>query len=148
MHRAFRTTAVLLGCLLAPACAGPRTGETGAAFAPRIEALNRQLEERFGAEDLLGVANLYADDVVLLNGTTRIEGREAVDAYWSELHDPVAWRLETSRIGGSGRLAYERGRSRLTQRRDGLEHTTVTEYLRIWRKADDGEWRIAVEASW
>ena len=143
------TLGLSFAALSSGACAsGPRTTEASAGLATRIEARSRRLEERFRAGDMLGVANVYADDGVLLLGDERVEGREAVDAHWSKMVDPVDWRLEIFEIGGSEELAYERGRSHFTRRREGVERTTVTEYLRIWKKDAAGDWRIAVDASW
>ena len=140
---------LLLVCLAVGACAGgPRKPDTSAAFAPQIEALNRRLEERFRAGDMLGVADLYADDGMLLSGDERVAGREAIDAYWSEMTNPVDWRLEVFETGGSEELAYQRGRSYLTRRRDGAEHTSVVDFMLIWKKDADGDWKIAVDAYW
>lgn len=143
------TVGLLSAALIAGACAsGTKSTERSAGFAPAIEALNSKLEERFRAADMLGVADLYADDGLLIERETRIEGREAIDAYWSKMSNPVRWRLESFEIGGSEELAYQLGRSHLTRQREGLEHTTVVEFMRLWEKDAEGEWKIAVDASW
>jgi len=139
---------LLLLCplLLLGSCASsPRTTETSDPFAPEIEALSRELEERFRAGDLLGIADLYADDAILISPTARTEGREAIDAYWSAITVPVGWRLDISEIGGSEELAYELGRSHRVRREDNAEHTSVVDFLLSWKKDAQGDWRIAVD---
>ncbi len=114
-----------------------------------IEAANRVLEERFRAGDVLGVADLYADDALLIGPSgLRIEGREEIDAYWSEFARPVDWRLEVQDVGGSAELAWELGTSHMTQESDGAAHTSVVDLLFLWRRAPDGTWRIAFHAYW
>ena len=119
-------------CLCPAACASsPRTTATSALFAPEIEALNRELEERFRAGNLLGIADLYADDALLISPTSVIEGREAIDAYWSEITAPVSWRLVIFEIGGSEELAYQLGRSHRVWRSHNVEHTSDADVLLI-----------------
>jgi len=143
-----RPAILLLPLLLLGACAtGPRTTETSAPFAPQIEALSRELEERFRTGNLLGIADLYADDAILISSTARIEGREAIDAYWSQITAPVDWRLEIFEIGGSEELAYQLGRSQQVRRRDNAEHTSVVDFLLIWKKDAHGDWKIAVDTT-
>ena len=120
-----------------------------AAFEREIEAANRALEERFRAGDVLGVADLYADDALLIGpGDLRVEGREEIDDYWSQFEQPIDWRLEIHEIEGTDQIAWERGTSHLTQERDGAALTSKVEFLLVWRRGPDGAWRIAVDAYW
>jgi len=114
-----------------------------------ITARNRHMEEQFRAGNLLGVADVYADDGVLLNDRgERTAGRDEIDAYWSSIEDPVDWRLEIGEIVGSDAVAYETGTSRLTTRRDGELRTSVVRFLVLWRRDPDGAWRIELDAYW
>lgn len=114
-----------------------------------IEAANRALEERFRAGDVLGVADLYADDALLIGPSgLRVEGREDIDDYWSQFERPIDWRLEIHEIEGTDQIAYERGTSHLTQERDGAAQTSTVEFVLVWRRDPDGAWRIAVDAYW
>src|SRR6185436_2906195 len=79
-----------------------------------IRALNHHLEEQFRTGNLLGVADLYADDAVLIDERgQRTTGREEIDAYWSAIESPVEWQLEIRSIHGSDEVAYELGTSTL-----------------------------------
>lgn len=118
-------------------------------FATEIEERSRDLEAAFRAGNLLGVADAYADDAVLLNGRgERTAGREAIDAYWSAIESPVEWKLKIRSIRGSDDMAYELGTSYLTTRRDGELSTTVTDFLLLWRRQENGTWRIELDAFW
>jgi len=118
-------------------------------YAREIVARNRHLEQQFRAGNLLGVADVYTDDAVLLDARgERTSGREEIDAYWSAIESPVDWHLAVSTVRGSDALAYETGVSSLTTRRDGVLHTSVNQFLVLWRRDAAGEWRIALDAYW
>ena len=136
--------------LAAVALAGCESlGMTQPAFEDEIVAANRALEERFRAGDVLGVADLYTDDALLIGpGGLRVEGREDIDDYWSQFEHPIDWRLEIHEIEGTDQFAWERGTSHLTQQRDGAALTSQVEFLLVWRREPDGAWRIAVDAYW
>ncbi len=145
----------LLACLVLVwlgACQSPRKARA-APFAAEIERLNRELERRFQAGDMLGIADLYADDALLLGPDGfRVEGREAIDDYWSQFADPLDWKLEIFEIGGSEQMAYELGRSHLTLERagDGASgrHTSVVDFVVLWKRDATGAWKIALDAYW
>jgi uncharacterized protein (TIGR02246 family) len=146
--RAPARVAALAGLFLLGAC-----GALGRREAPaherEIAARTRELEQLFRAGDLLGVADVYADDGVLLDARgERTAGREEIDDYWSAIESPVDWRLETREIGGSGVIAYQTGTSRLTTRREGELHTSVNDFLVLWRREPNGSWRIELDAYW
>lgn len=137
-----------LCALTSLACASPRTREV-APYVRAIQERNRELELLFGAGDLLGVADVYADDAVLVDAHgQRTRGRAEIDAYWSAIESPVEWRLEIRSIRGSDEVAYELGTSHLTTRRDGALSTSVSEFLLLWRHEPDGAWRIELDAFW
>jgi ketosteroid isomerase-like protein len=117
-------------------------------FHAAIRALNAELERRFRAGDLLGVADLYADDAVLIGPDgERVEGREAIDAYWSRITGPQDWRLEIREIGGTSSNPYELGRSSLTVAPGGEPRTSVVDFLVLWKPAGDS-YRIALDLFW
>ncbi len=138
---------------LACACAAPRTMAAEEAPEPsqlhaEILAATADLMQRMGANDLAGVAALYADDAVLFgpSGSTAA-GREAIDDYWLGFGSGVAWELRTLSIEGRDRIAVQRGISVLTYERDGKERTSTVDFWLTWRKSPDG-WRVAVDAYW
>jgi uncharacterized protein (TIGR02246 family) len=116
------------------------------ALRAEIEAVNRQMELAFGRKDLLAVAKFYADDARLI-GTRgqEVRGRAAIDAYWSRIQKPKSWRLEAFDIGGGPDEAYQFGRSTLVQENSTGERTSVTDFVVIWKRGSDGQWRIALD---
>jgi uncharacterized protein (TIGR02246 family) len=102
-----------------------------------------------GRGNLLGVADLFADDAVLIDARgERTAGRDEIDRYWTSIEDPVDWRIEIRRIRGSDAVAYEIGRSFLTTRRGGKLETSVSDFLVLWRREGGGAWRIELDVSW
>ena len=140
--------AAVLGGLLALACrATPVTPLP--AWQGEIEARVRELEARYRAGNLLGVADVYADDGELVDGTgQRVRGRAALDAYWSAIEEPLDWRLTTRSLRGSEAIAYQTGTSKLSLRREGAPQTFETDFLLVWRREPDGEWKIELDLYW
>jgi len=131
----------LVGCVGAP--------QTDFQAASEVLGATRQLEDRFRSGDLLGVADFYQADALLLGPAGfRLEGREAIDTYWARLVDPKDWRLRTRSIEGGGGLAYQRGTSLMTSRWDGAQLTSKVEFLFIWSRDQDGRWKILVDTYW
>lgn len=116
----------------------------------QVEALNGALMTRYRKGDMLGVAALYADDAILLGPDGyRVEGREAIDAYWQRISQPVDWKLEVTSVEGGRGLLHQRGVSHLSYRRDtGEVHTSVVQFVVVWTRQSDGAYRIAVDAYW
>jgi len=138
----FVLTALFLGL---GAC---RTPAGGPPLHEIVEA-NRLLEERFASGDLLGVADFYADDALLFApGGQRVQGREEIDAYWSNIVGPVSWELDIRTLEGSQDLVFERGTSRLTAQYEGGLQTSTVEFAFLWRRQPDGSWKIALDAFW
>ncbi len=114
-----------------------------------IRAANRSLQLRFEAGDMIGVADAYADDAILIEPDgERIVGREEIDAFWSRTTDPVEWKLDVDRIRGGSDLAVENGTSTLVATRDGRPSVVVTGFSFVWRRDPDGTWRILVATTW
>ncbi len=119
------------------------------AYVREIEARNRHMEQQFRAGNLLDVADVYADEAVLLDARgARTAGREEIDAYWSAFEHPLDWRLKIKRIRGSDVIAYEVGTSYLSTLRDGQPFTAVSHFLLLWRREPGDEWRIEMDAYW
>lgn len=122
-----------------------------AALHDAIVEANRELERRFGAGDMLGVAAMYTDDALLLGpGATRVEGRDAVDAYWTRIAEPVDWTLEVFEVRGGRGIAHQLGRSTLVVGMPDSDETrtSIVDFALVWTRTGDGDWRIAVDAYW
>jgi ketosteroid isomerase-like protein len=141
-----RGVVLLLGILAA--CRAP-SGAAPPAFHAEILARTRHLEQQFRSGNLLGVADVYADDAVLVDPRgERTSGRAEIDAYWSAIEEPVDWRLEVREIGGSDAIAYGLGTSHLTTRRGGELQVSVVDVLVVWRREPSGAWVIELDAYW
>lgn len=147
---------LLLG-LLVVSCAGPTrrgvaTDVRGDGLTDQvrgeIERATAELERRMRANDLAGVAALYADDAVLLSPSGRTTaGREAIDAYWQGFGEGIDWDLSILSLEGSDDLVVHRGVSTLTYAREGEARTSVVDFWLTWRRDAVG-WRVAVDAYW
>ena len=142
-----------LGCALAPARA------TLPLAAPELRAeiiaANRELERRFNANDMAGVAAMYADDAEIVSragpdapGVRRIRGRAAIDVYWARTTAPASWSLEVFEVRGSGHVAHELGRSTLRRWRDGAVTESVVDFSVFWSRQADGRWLIESDCYW
>jgi len=140
----------ILGLLLLTLSACSSAGNSGRPrYFLEIEARNRHLESAFQAGNLLGVADVYADDAVLIDAHgKRTSGRSEIDEFWSAIEKPVALELELRTLRGSEAVAYETGVSRMTTRQAGELATVESEFMLLWRRDPDGEWRITLDAHW
>jgi len=131
-----------LACRSTPAAPAP-------AWRGELEARVNELEQRYRSGNLLGVADLFADDGEIVDASgQRVRGRSELDAYWSAIEEPLDWRLATHTLRGSETIAYQTGTSTLSLRQDGVVQTFVTDFLIVWRREPDGEWRIELDLYW
>ena len=65
----------------------------------QIKQLNTQMETAYNSGDLQGVANIYADDAYLIGPRSyQVQGRKAVDDYWTRIKNPIRWKLEVIEV--------------------------------------------------
>jgi ketosteroid isomerase-like protein len=133
------------------ACAGTRGVRSGddqtlERLRTEIEAINRQMEGAVAGGDMLAVAAYYADDARLIGPRGQeVRGRSAIDTYWSRIQGAKAWQLEAFEIGGGVNQAYQFGRSTLVQTLPTGERKSVTDFVVIWKRGQDGRLRIALD---
>lgn len=111
-----------------------------------IEAALASFAEAFNGGDGAGVAALYTEDAALLPpGEARVDGREAIQAFWQGAIDAglSAITLEAVEVEEAGDLAFEVGKFTLQAPGEGDQKTTVFgKYIVVWKKGDDGAWRL------
>lgn len=114
---------------------------------PVIEELNRKMVEAFKLGDLLAVSRFYADDATIFSYRgKKIQGREAIDKYWTSIKDGKDWKLEVLELGGDAETVYQIGRSILTTAaKDGKENTYACDFIVLWKKQKDGTYKIHVD---
>lgn len=112
----------------------------------QIVATNRQMVETFKRGDLRGVARFYADDATIFSYRgQKIQGREALDRYWTGIKGAKDWKLEVIELGGDKETVYQIGKSSLTTDNGGAEKTYVCDFVVIWKRQSDGAYKIHVD---
>jgi ketosteroid isomerase-like protein len=111
-----------------------------------IKAVNDSMTAAFNKGDLLAVARFYTDDGIV-DGPRgdRVQGRAALDKYWTGIRNPKSWKLEVLGVGGHPDFPYQIGRSTLVTSSPNGDQTSVVEFLALWRREADGRLRLAVD---
>ena len=108
-----------------------------------IDSLNVELETAFNANDMMKVASFYSDDSEVSGQGLRVAGRQNVDKYWMGLKDRGrGWKLEVIEVGGYGDFVYQIGISDLKHMRGDKEARSVADFLLIWKKDNNGNYKI------
>ena len=122
--------------------AGPATGGDQ----PPDEDLGA-VETAFAAtmadRDLEAFSGFLDDEVVFFTGPTELRGRQAVVDAWAPFFDgeaaPFSWRPEVVSVLDSGSLGLTSGPVH------DPEGNRVGTFNSIWRKNEDGEWKIVFD---
>jgi len=145
----FQALLVLLVCSLL-SC---EPKQKGFRSSDKIRQVMQDYRNAWKAGDSAQVLKHLSPDVVLFQAgkkNTPIVGKEAVSAFWfpkADISYPIiGYKIEHEDIGGSNKLAYYQGLSRLTwcTLENGIARDTilsVSEFNNILRK-EDGSWRI------
>jgi uncharacterized protein (TIGR02246 family) len=150
VHRLRFAFGITLLALTAPAAAQNAPANmppAKAALWQQIRAVNDSMEAAFNRGDMLAVSHYYADDAKLAGqGGPVVEGRAAIDKYWTGIANPKSWKLEVLSVGGGSQLAYQTGRSHLTTKgADGADHVSRVDFVVVWRRQAGGAWRIQMD---
>jgi len=143
-----------------------------------IKSLNRQLETYLREGELQSLAAMYLDEAVLLSpGNTVVTGRKQIDQYWTNIAEPVDWKLEVIlvtrdeneiykhphykslatkppawrphvEVDADDVLVYELGHSTLTTRWQGEIRSSQVDFLLVWKLTDEGYRVLADTYSW
>ena len=93
-----------------------------------------------------GWADFFLSDGVQFPGSGRTDGREAIRALMGPMFAPgeprLVWTPTDAHVGSGGDLGYTLGQWQ-TVAGDTVVHEG--NYVTIWRKDDDGTWRVAVD---
>lgn len=113
-----------------------------------LRAAEDQWQDLFNAGDAAGLAALYADDAMRLPPDgSRTVGRAAIEAALQGDFDAGLEniQLDATDIGHEGDLAYVVGDNTIDFPMGDAMGTGSGTYVLIYRKEDDGAWRIVVE---
>ena len=145
---------VLLGptLLLAVACTtttAPPPGRDAAADREALLAADRAFADSADHHGLEGWMGWWADDGVRLQmGGVVAQGTEAIRRFDAGLFADSAmvlrWTPTDAGTFADGRHGFTTGTGAMV-RRDGSDTTWVGAYVTIWRKGDDGRWRVILD---
>lgn len=138
------TALALLACQPpAPGEPSPLGEEDGAAIRAGAESMRQAALEG----DWATYAAQFAEDGVALppNGPA-IEGRQAIEE-WASGFSVGAFAMNQLNLEGRGDLAYRRGTFTITLTPPGMEQSVSDEgkFLEIWKRQQDGTWKLAVD---
>jgi ketosteroid isomerase-like protein len=104
------------------------------------------------AQGLKGFASFLADDVATLRPDKPIiTGKGAMTALWIPLlSNPnlvIRWKPLMASVSAGGDLGYTVGTYEITGKDEQEKHVVATgKYVTIWRKQDDGSWKVAFDS--
>ena len=114
-----------------------------------IEEANMKFGEAARAGDAATLASYYTEDARLLPPNSEmIEGRAGVEAYWTGgfqmgIKDIV---LTTVEVMGMGDMVCEIGKAKVSIQPEGMDAIEDSgKYLVVWKKGEDGMWRLHVD---
>ena len=89
----------------------------------------------------------FADDSLRFfrDGIVPITGLAALNAYYSNNPGVLAWTPFDAIVSQSADFGYTYGSAELRSQESDNHRIGYGYYVRIWRKNDDGEWRIVLD---
>jgi len=136
---------------LTTSCAPSPTGDSRAADATSIQALDEQWSATAARNDLAGTIAFYADDAVLLPPNAPIAtDRKSIRESWAALLGPntaVSWKVSKAEVAKSGELGYLYGTYSLSIKdpKGGPPVHDTGKLVEIWKKQPDGKWKCIVD---
>ena len=93
---------------------------------------------------------LIADKAIFSGGTPQeLHGRDAVNAAWAPYFEKdgpkLAWKPTTAEALGAGDTGYTVGTWERRVTVQGVLKVAHGNYLTVWRKQDDGVWRVVYD---
>lgn len=151
----------LLVLALAAGAAVPAAAQGGvsatrvdrAASRRAVQEVDRELSRSSESRNIDAFSALLDTDTVFVSEAgPPARGRQAVRVKWALFFDPagpsLTWEPYEGEVSSQGDLGYTRGKF-LFQGKDGSGQAVTErgEYLSIWRKQEDGTWRLVVDSS-
>jgi ketosteroid isomerase-like protein len=124
-----------------------RTSDSDSFNFEEIRSAERALIEALESPDPTAWVYLYTEDAVLLEpGAESVVGREALLQMARSMTPLSSVVISPLRTEGDGNLAYVYGdASWVNGRPPNAGATTKVRLVMIWRKGQDGRWRVAQE---
>ena len=119
-----------------------------------VEQFSRDFESLFYAGDAAAMASFYANDAKLMaEDTDPILGRSAIEQFWKIVCEQAKQakarrKIYLEEVTASGKLGYALGTVVVRVPQNGGQEREITfKYATIWRREDDGQWRVVVDIS-
>jgi ketosteroid isomerase-like protein len=120
-------------------CSGT-SNETGTNAASEVEASEIAFAKTLEDRDLDMFLSFVSPEAVFFNGNVPIRGHEAITQAWAPFFvdeiAPFSWQPDVIEVLESGRLALSSGPIR------GASGEILGRFNSIWRKDNDGQWRV------
>ena len=141
--------ALVAGCSRAPADGNTTAAASSAQDEPAIAAANTRWLELIKAKDAAGVAQLYAEDGVVMPPNMPIaKGRAAIQKVWADMMAlpgfDLTFSTEQLTLASAGDMALDRGTYRFAATPNGAPYEEVGKAVVVWRKVG-GEWKVAAD---
>jgi uncharacterized protein (TIGR02246 family) len=145
----FCATALVAGCSRAPVDDNAAEVASSAQDEPAIAAANARWLELIKAKDAAAVAQLYAEDGVLMPPNMPIaKGPAAIQKVWAEMMALPGFELtfatEQLTLASGGDMALDRGTYRFAATPNATPYEEVGKAVVVWRKVG-GEWKVAAD---
>ena len=142
----------LAACTQQPAPAASAPPDTRAADEAALRSLIKDWSAAAQAKDAVKFVGVYADDaVVMMANAPDIRGiaaiREGIPAMMQDPAFALSFEPANVVVARSGDLAYETGSYSMTM--TGPDKKPATEkgqYVVVWRKDANGQWKVVVDA--
>ena len=113
----------------------------------RVELWNQQMDGCLIRGDLQGYAAFYSDDATIIGYDKRkIQGREAIDRFCFAMTGIREAKAVVLEVGMSGDLIYQVATSFASWERNGEAGSYLCDCMYVWRKEEDGTYRIFLDA--
>jgi ketosteroid isomerase-like protein len=126
-------------------------GDTRATDEATLRKLDDEWSKAAGAKDIEKTVSFYTDDaIVLVPNSPLLKTKEQIRTLWTGMFSipgfSGGWKPEKIEIARSGDLAYISGRYEINEvDASGKPLTDTGNYLEIWRKQSDGNWKCVVD---
>lgn len=112
--------------------------------AQKIHERSKSCLDAMNRGDIDAVMDHYTDDAILLfSNVDPVRGANAIRAHWEATEDPSRTAyLDTESITVVGDVAYEVAFYKVEK---PGESNVGGKNVVVWRKGDDGEWRLQVD---
>lgn len=139
---------VIVGMIIGALWIGPnRVGDLAEGDRIALREAIGEVNQAFLAMDWPSVASHYQGDAVLMppNGPA-FAGREKLRSLLDAMPRISALESAIDEIAGCRDLAFVRSHFSLNVESEGLPPTREAgKWMQIWRRQEDGQWRVAVE---